>query len=76
MNIELESSLWRRIASGKYARDWIVEALADGRINAAKQAHRTLEKWTRKGLYDYGVAIDLGWIVDINNRPSAAQYYS
>lgn len=66
MTNELESSLWRHVASGKFARDWIVEALTDGRINAAKQAHRTLEKWERKGLYDYGVALDMGWIVSIN----------
>jgi hypothetical protein len=63
MTNDLESALWRHVASGKYARDWIAAALADGRINAAKQAHRTLEKWSAKGLYDYGVALDLGWIV-------------
>jgi len=73
---DLESSLWRHVASGKYAHDWIVAALADGRINAAKQAHRTLEKWERKGLYDCGVSLDMGWIRDINARPGVPQYYS
>jgi hypothetical protein len=61
MTRELEESLFAHIVSGNRARDWIVQALADGRINAAKQAHRTLEKWTNKGLYDYGVALDMGW---------------
>jgi hypothetical protein len=33
-----------------------------GVIASEKQAHRTLEKWCHKGWYDYGVAIDLGWL--------------
>lgn len=27
-----------------------------------KRAWYLLEKWTNKGLYDYGVSLDLGWI--------------
>jgi hypothetical protein len=73
---DLEPSLWRHVASGKHARDWIVAALADGRINAAKQAYRTLEKWASKGLYDYGVALDMGWLVPLNDRPGMPQYYT
>lgn len=27
-----------------------------------KRAHYLLEKWSNKGWYDYGVAVDLGWL--------------
>lgn len=30
-------------------------------INSPKQAWRTLEKWTDKGIYNYGSRLDLGW---------------
>lgn len=29
-----------------------------------KRAWFLLEKWTGKGWYDYGVAVDLGWFTD------------
>lgn len=29
-----------------------------------KRAWYLLEKWSNKGLYDYGVSLDLGWITD------------
>lgn len=28
-----------------------------------KRAHYLLQKWSDKGLYDYGVSLDLGWII-------------
>lgn len=27
-----------------------------------KRAHYLLRKWTKKGWYDYGVSLDLGWL--------------
>lgn len=29
-----------------------------------KQAHATLKKWEKKGWYEYGVCLDLGWLTD------------
>ena len=63
MTRDLETSLWDHVKAGGKAREWIQSALDDGRIASPKQAWATLEKWTDKGLYDYGVALDLGWIV-------------
>lgn len=34
--------------------------VAEG-LCAEKEALRTLEKWSRKGWYDYGSSLDLGW---------------
>ena len=30
----------------------------------AKRAEYIFEKWTARGLYDYGVSPDLGWLTD------------
>lgn len=30
-----------------------------------KRAHYLLQKWTDKGLYNYGVSVDLGWITPV-----------
>lgn len=46
-----------QITGDRRPRD-IIESLP---INN-KRAHYLLEKWSDKGLYDYGVAIDLGWL--------------
>ena len=35
---------------------------AEGKIASEKQAWRTLEKWPGSA-YDYGVNLELGWIV-------------
>jgi hypothetical protein len=29
-----------------------------------KRAYYLLEKWSEKDWYDYGVALDLGWLTD------------
>lgn len=63
MKRELEADLWAHIITGKRAREWIHEAVESQIIAHPKQAWRTLEKWTSKGLYDFGVAIDLGWLI-------------
>lgn len=66
MKLELERELWRWTRSmgdthGNVPRAWILTALEEGRLQSAKQAWATLEKWCRKGWYEYGVTLDLGW---------------
>ncbi len=72
MKKELENYLWDRISSpadhGKwdknihlFPKDIIDEMVKLGMIQNHKQAWATLEKWTRKGIYDYGCRLDLGW---------------
>lgn len=34
-----------------------------------KQLLYYLDKWSRYGMYDYGVALDLGWFGDVNKYP-------
>lgn len=63
MTSDLEQALWAHVSAGGFARDWIRQAMRDGRIRSAKQDWRTLEKWERKGLYESGAALDLGWVV-------------
>jgi hypothetical protein len=67
----LEDYLWNEISyindekwNSQYhhfAYDVINEMIAKGWINSPKQAWRTLEKWTSKGIYNYGCRLDLGW---------------
>ncbi len=63
MTRELEADFWTHVRTGKQAREWIYGAIDQRMIAHPKQAWRTLEKWTSKGLYDFGVALDLGWLV-------------
>jgi hypothetical protein len=69
MRPDLELRLWNAIhvlgePRERTARAEIQAMLADGSITNPKQAWRTLQKWTYAGLYDYGVAIDLGWRIE------------
>ncbi len=64
MKAELETELMQRIRGGEFARVAIRDMCSRGDIAAPKQAARTLEKWCRKGWYDYGVALDMGWLTD------------
>lgn len=64
----LEDYLWSRIKyngeHGEYSewpRDVINDMIRLGMIKSPKQAWRTLEKWSCKGLYAWGSTIDLGW---------------
>lgn len=66
MKPEIEQILWVNIASGKTPRESIELMVTAGIINSPEQAWRTLEKWARKGLYDYGVSLDLGWLTDVD----------
>ena len=64
MKKPIEDYLQSRIKeSGLWPRDIIQEMLDVGMINSPKQAWRTLEKWNNKRLYDYGVTLDLGWLL-------------
>lgn len=42
-------------------RSVIEEMLENKWINNPKQAWKTLDKWVRKGKYEYGCCLDLGW---------------
>lgn len=65
MNHDLEKYLWEKIPNeftpSNTPRDIINQMRVDGMIQNEKQAWRTLEKWTAKNIYEYGVTIDLGW---------------
>lgn len=63
MQGDLEFILKSRISKGECCRYIIQDMLDKKLINNPKQAWRTLEKWVRKGLYNYGVALDLGWLI-------------
>lgn len=73
MRATLEAHLWYRIACGDSARDAIAAMLERGDITSPKQAWWTLEKWSRAGLYDCGVALDLGWLNEGAVFPRAAE---
>lgn len=62
VNITAERALWDAIDEGRDARGVIARMVDRGMIASPKQAHATLEKWARRGLYDYGVSLDLGWL--------------
>jgi len=69
MKKELEEYLWNEVGNPslqtkRLPRDVINEMLQRGWINSPKIAWRTLEKWTRKGMYDYGICLDLGWRIN------------
>lgn len=64
----LEDYLWGRIGyAGQFdeyhtsPRHVIKEMIEMKMINSPKQAHATLDKWIRKGIYEYGCVLDLGW---------------
>ena len=61
MSPALESRLWTAIKAGASPRDFIDFLLHEGDLTSSKPAHATLEKWSRQGCYNYGVALDLGW---------------
>jgi hypothetical protein len=71
MKKELEDYLWNEISYvndekwkskfNRSPREVIDEMVRNGWINNHKQAHRTLEKWSGKGIYNYGSCLDLGW---------------
>lgn len=64
---ELEDYLWERIpdmgdvSTNKSPRKIIQEMFESGVIQNHKQAWRTLDKWERQRIYEYGVTLDLGW---------------
>jgi hypothetical protein len=66
----LEDYLWNEISyvNGselnsqfhRSPRNVIEEMMKNGWINNPKQAYATLDKWIKKGLYNYGCCKDLG----------------
>ncbi len=36
-----------------------------------KRANYLFEKWTRRGWYDYGTNVDLGWLTDAGRKVAA-----
>ncbi len=74
----LEYYLWNEICSPsdpiwhseyhRFPRDVINEMLKNGWIKSPKQAYATLDKWIRKGIYEYGCCLDLGWKCERKNR--------
>lgn len=67
MKKEIEWAFRRAIHEGRKhgfsVRDVIGEFKAQGVIQSEKQAWRTLEKWSRRNQYEYGVTLDLGWLL-------------
>jgi hypothetical protein len=68
---ELEDDLWQFLLWNDsehdlycWPRDWAGPALLSGRIQSVKQMWATLEKWTAKGWYEYGVSLDCGWVTE------------
>lgn len=70
MRADLEQRLWLETRSEhrsdaaqprRTPREVIAEMVADGSLQNPKQALPTLGKWARRGWYDYGVTLDLGW---------------
>lgn len=62
MRADIEADLQDFISNKRGSvRDWITNALSSGLILSEKQVLATLEKWTRKGWYEYGVSLDHGW---------------
>ncbi len=71
MNKEAEEYLYSNLRTlhsildeERLPRAIIAKMVAEGAIATPKQAWRTLEKWARKGLYEYGTSIDLGWKIE------------
>lgn len=62
MRAELETKLRAELLGGACPRDVIASMVAAGDIASPKQAWRTLEKWSHRGEYEWGVCVDLGWL--------------
>jgi len=72
MNKILEDYLWSEISNPSEEEIWkseykrsprevIKEMIDRGWINSPKQGYSTLKKWLKKGIYEYGSCLDLGW---------------
>ncbi len=46
------------------------DVVSDLRLHP-KRARYLLEKWTRKGYYNYGVSLDMGWLTANGKRVAA-----
>ncbi len=72
VNIEAERILWAGLMTGASPRDTIAKMVDLRMIVSEKEAHATLVKWSERGLYDYGVSVDLGWLTPGAKFPRAA----
>ena len=71
MKKHLEDYLWNEISYvndekwnsqfHRSPRDVIQEMIDNKWIESPKQAYSTLDKWIKKGVYEYGSRLDLGW---------------
>ncbi len=61
----LEKYLWDNFGTIEkqrpFAGDVIDDMVRFGMIKSHKQGYRTLEKWAKKGIYDYGCSLLYGW---------------
>lgn len=62
----LEKYLWDNFGLDErrqipFAKEIIDQMFDLGMISNKKQAYRTLEKWSSKGLYVWGCSISFGW---------------
>lgn len=69
MDAQAEEYLWRHIrfpeeSDSEAPRDVIARMLRLAMIDTPRQAWRTLENWSERDLYDYGVTLDMGWRVN------------
>lgn len=62
MRLELERELMQRIRAAESPGGVIADMVHRGDIKNSKQGWRTLEKWTDKGWYEYGVSVAAGWL--------------
>ena len=53
----------------KHDNEFVRDIIARQTVIPVKRCHYILEKWTIKGIYDYGVTLDLGWLVEFNSLP-------
>jgi hypothetical protein len=46
--------------------------IINGLLIHHKRAWYLLEKWARRGWYEYGVSLDLGWLTDAGKQAALA----
>jgi hypothetical protein len=65
--------VFSRCRNGVSPRDIINEENFDMHY---KRAWYLLDKWTRKGWYDYGVTLDLGWLTEKGKEKARQLIYA
>lgn len=62
-----EAALWAAFGTDGEPHQWPRDAAAALGIPTGR-AEYLCEKWARKGVYEYGVAAQLGWKLDAEQR--------